>query len=200
MKRVFFLVGLGIFVFAGFSTGIAQTYWARSYYTEGSIWCDAVLKTKEGGFIVAGNAGEARGMSCVFLIMKLKADGTVQWQNTYHHSPYRQATCVQEVKGEYFVAGYTLVNGNRAALVMKLDDQGLILWERIYVSSQYHIIPGSMLDTRDGGVAIAGRIEEIKTNNQDFWVMKLQKVGPTNYIIDWQKAYDYPYDPDGKGL
>ena len=103
--------------------------------------------------MVVGNAGEPGSMSCLFLIMKLKADGTVRWRNTYHHSLYRQATCVQEVEGEYFVGGYTLEKGNRAALIMKLDDQGLVLWERTYVSSQCHVIPSSMLDTGDGGVA-----------------------------------------------
>lgn len=206
MKRVFFLVGLGIFLFLillnNLFTVCGQTLtlplWARSYPTEQNTWCSAVLKTDD-GFIVAGNAGEAGGMSCVFLIMKLDEDGTIKWVNKYHHSPYRQATCIQEVKGEYFVAGYTFEKGNRAALVMKLDDYGVILWEKIYVSSQYHIIPVSMLDTGDGGVAIAGCIEEDQNpDNQHLLVMKLKKQKQNDYAIDWQRAYDYPYIPVGK--
>ena len=207
MKRIFVLIGLGIFLFLillnNLFTVCAQPptlpLWARSYhYTEQNTWCSTVLKTDD-GFIVAGNAGKAGGLSCVFLIMKLDEDGTIKWVNKYHHSLYRQATCIQEVNGEYFVSGYTFEKGNHAALVMKLDDHGVILWEKIYVSSQFHIIPGSILNTGDGGVVIAGRIEEVqKPDNQHLCVIKLKKQGQNDYVIDWQRAYDYPYIPVGK--
>ena len=168
-----------------------MNYWAQSYHAEGSIWCTAVQKTTS-GFILVGNAGDpgAMGASCVFLIMKLDANGKPKWRKTFHHIPYfRQATCIQEVNGNYFVAGYTIEQGNYATLVIKLNAKGIASWTKIFASSEYHTIPSSMLDTHDGGVAIAGRIEEVQTSNQDFWVLKLNANGD----YEWQKAYDYRY-------
>jgi hypothetical protein len=153
-------------------------YWARSYFNGRSVFCNAILESEK-GFIVAGNAGDPGplAMSSAFLVMRIKSDGTIDWQKTYHNPNFRQATCIQQVGDYYFMAGYTLWEGNHAALVMKLENNGDIEWTRIYWKEQYHIIPSFMADTGDNGVVIAGRIESLQNKNQDFLVMKLDSGG-----------------------
>jgi len=162
-------------------------HWARSYPIEETIFFNAAVKTRDHNFITLGNVQSALGGRC--LIMGLQPDGTIDWQRVYDHIPF--ATCIEEVDGEYFVAGYTPEGGKAAALVMKMDAQGTPLWTKKYASTEHHITPGAIVESPDKGVAIAGRIEEINPpNNKDFWVMKLHPDGN----IAWQNAYVYKYD------
>ncbi len=207
MKRgpILFSVFISVFLLLTANCGgptppTGVDHWAQSYHYNDNTWSTTVLSTGN-EFFVAGNIGEAGGMSSKFLLLKLDPNGKVQWNKTYSHNAYRQAGDMQKVvdkngKTFYFVTGYTFEKGVRSTFVMKLDETGGVNKERVYYDSTYHNQPSALSGTHDGGIIIAGQVENLQTKNQDFWVMKLN----ADLGIEWQKKYDYLYDPDGKGV
>lgn len=69
-------------------------------------------------------------------------------------------------------------------LVLKLNKEGDIEWERIYGGGKYDD-PYSLSLTLDGGYVVAGSTESNGAGKKDAWVLKLDKDG----ILEWEKTY-----------
>src|SRR5262249_15979399 len=95
----------------------------------------------------------------------------------------------------YVVVGWTTsflpVTTWAAALVMKLDSQGDVVWQRIYgPTGDGPNILNSVLPTADGGYVAVGTYAADPPGG-DLWVVKLDGNG----TIVWQKAFG-GQDPD----
>jgi len=106
---------------------------------------------------------------------------TVQsyWDKTYGGIRYDYAhSLIQTSDGGYAVAGATSSKGAGAfdLWVIKLDSPGNMVWDRTYGgrrSEEAH----SLIQTTDGGYAVAGHTSSKGAGLDDFWVIKLDKQG-----------------------
>jgi len=159
--------------------------WEKTY--GGNDWdgASSIQQTKDGGYIVAGWTGffEA-GYSDVYVI-KLDAYGNESWEKTFGGSDYDTAWSIQQTKdGGYIVAGYTssFGAGGGDVYIIKLDENGNMVWERTYGGSGYDIANSIQL-TNDGGYIIAGKTGDFYSG--DVYIIKLDKDGNKS----WEKTY-----------
>ena len=90
----------------------------------------------------------------------------------------RATSLIQITDGGYAVAGLTSSKGagGEDFWVIKLDKQGKMVWDRTYGGSVDDRAT-SLIQTTDGGYAVAGYTESKGAVDADFWVIKLDEQG-----------------------
>ncbi|MCP4628060.1 MAG: hypothetical protein GY850_31755, partial [bacterium] len=119
----------------------------------------AVQPTNDGGAIVLGlTESYGAGGNDVYLI-KITADGQIEWEETYGGSGHEDAFFVQQTTdGGYIIAGSSLI---------KTDASGTVEWEEAYSGR-------AVRQTTDGGYILVGSA-----------LVKLDASGD----MEWQQAY-----------
>lgn len=190
------------------ANGILQ--WEQNY-DMGTIsqWLHAIVQTSDGGYVVAGHSGAGLGFDDV-LVMKLSANGTLQWQKTYGGSGDDRAFDIKQTSDGGFIVGAQTNSsdgdvqqnhGNSDIWVLKLDPFGNLSWEQTYggtngerVGVTFPTIIGNDLirQTADGGYILTGTTESNDGDISgsiygfgDVWLLKLN----ANGAIDWEKNY-----------
>ncbi|MBF4494813.1 T9SS type A sorting domain-containing protein [Flavobacterium sp. MR2016-29] len=166
-----------------------------------------------------------------FWVIKLNAAGDEQWQRTIGGTGQDELLCAFQTKdGGYILGGSSSSNppvvsntnlngkstataksdlynkseksrGNMDYWIVKLDNKGIIEWQKTY-GGKYTDLLRSMEQTTDGGYILAGYsnspISGEKTESNkgvgDYWVIKVDDAG----TIQWQNSYgsdgdDQPY-------
>lgn len=177
-----------------------------------------IQPTSDGGYIIAGitfssdgNITNNKGVCDVWLV-KLSANGALQWQRTYGGSNDDGAYSVQQTNdGGFIIAGYTKSNngdvtgfhGNIDCWIVKTDANGTLQWQKALGGSGSEVA-NSIKQTADGGFVFVGytlsedgdiSLKRDSTHYQDFWLVKLDQWG--NKL--WDRCYgglhhDFPMD------
>jgi hypothetical protein len=179
--------------------------WQQIYGGSHTEIAKTFTKTRDGGYIVAGFTWSKDGDITHqngyndFLILKLRFDGSLEWQKTYGGSRFDEANSIQQTTdGGYIVAGFTDSHdgdvteekGYNDIWLLKLSRDGILEWQKSYGGSLWEV-PNSIKETSDGGYIVTGTtsssdgdITEQKGHG-DAWVLKLS----INGNIEWQKTY-----------
>src|SRR3989338_5099146 len=158
--------------------------WEKTYGGVDQDEAHSVQETSDGGYIVAGWTQFGVGWQ-VFRVLKLRANGAVEWQKTYGGG---EASSIQETRdGGYVVAGWTALFPLWYEVdiwVLKLRADGAVEWQKTYGgdSSDW---ANSIQQTSDGGYIVAGRTWSFGVGEEDVWVLKLWPDG----TVEWQKTY-----------
>ncbi len=161
--------------------------WAATYGGSGYDWANSIQQTSDGGYIVAGSTSSFGAGSNDVWVLKLDANGNVEWQKTYGSSRNEGAFSIQQTSdGGYIVAGGTssFGAGDYDFWVLKLDASGNVEWQKTYGGSDGEYAQ-SIQQTTDGGYIVAGYTNSFSAGNYDFWVLKLDSGGN----VEWQKTY-----------
>ena len=75
--------------------------------------------------------------------------------------------------------------------MIKTDPAGDVMWEKTYGGNQYDF-GNSIIQTADGGLAIAGTTESLGAGGADFYLLKIDPAG--NEL--WSKAFGGPKDEE----
>ena len=160
--------------------------WQKTYGGKGIDYANSIQQTLDGGYIVAGYT-RSFGLGGDVWVLKLDANGNVQWQKHYGGDWYDYASSIQQTSdGGYIVAGWTQSFGSVGrddVWVLKLDKDGNIQWQKTYSNPDVDYA-NSIQQTSDGGYIVAGWTES-SLLNYDVWVLKLD----ANGNIQWQKTY-----------
>ncbi|GEM_PF-4824263 len=161
-----------IIYMAGFSVGLAYS----------------IIKTTDGGYAVTGVAGPGwETKHCFFL--KLDTSGNVTWCKFASGFKGDGESIIQTSDGGYAVAGSSLVSGtnNFDMLILKLDAVGSIQWSRTVGGANLDI-GNSIIQTTDGGYAIAGSTTSFGLNAYNAYVVKLNAAGN----LQWTRTMGLP--------
>lgn len=174
-----------ISLFLMFNAQFSYAQWTATY---GGFYSDTVQQTNDGGYIVGGVSGGD------IVLLKLDADGAIQWQKACGGSSSEYVGEVRQTNdGGYIAAGSTSSYGagNTDVLVLKFDANGNIKWKKTYGKSAADWAY-SIQQTSDGGYIVAGFTSSFgvvingkKTEIPDAWILKLDASGN----IQWQKVY-----------
>lgn len=187
----------------------------------------SVAQTTDGGYILGG-ASPSENLGPVektapkigqydYWLVKLDANGISQWQQTYGGVEDDFLMEVQQTPdGGYILTGYTEYLstggfGSRDGLVIKVDQNGAVQWQKILGSSGADILIDA-LQTADGGYLFAGASNgggnpaggktDPSFGSFDMWLVKTDAGGN----IQWNKtiggasedlASDILQTPDG---
>jgi len=176
--------------------------WARVYqagFVGSGI--NQIRQTADGGYIAAGVFTDANQNSGA-LLLKLDSGGTVLWQKDLGPAGTTQAsfnTVQQTADGGYVAAGnyYTPTSGPAPTqvLVARFGADGTLAWQHGFATLGTSGAPASVADassviqTPDGGYAVAGRWSDQAFNGgngaRGALLLKLDATG----ALQWQKAY-----------
>ncbi len=153
-----------------------------------------ILPTVDDGFIVSGNSESSDGNvagnygSIDYWVVKLDANGNVQWENHYGGSKGEFLGSIYQTNDKGFIiSGYSYSSdgdvsqnfGDEDVWIVKIDNMGRIIWETSIGGSSGDFA-GSIRQVKDGGHVFAGYTGsddgDIANNNGgfDYLIMKIK--------------------------
>jgi predicted secreted protein len=157
--------------------------WNKTYGGTGLSLDDAyaLVQTSDGGYALAGMRNYD------FWLVKTDSSGNAQWNKTYVGSYNGVAyALVQTSDGGYALAGYTnsFGAGDFDFWLVKTDSSGNAQWNKTY-GGLYEDVAYALVQTGDGGYALAGWRDALGAANYDFWLVKTDSSGNAQ----WNKTY-----------
>jgi len=158
-----------------------ETEWSRTYGGIGkdSTTHSSVVETSDGGYAFAGYTASFGAGSWDFWLVKVGSHGNAQWDRTYGGGAWDEGRCViQTSDGGYALTGYTrsFGTGDWDFWLVKTDAGGSHEWNRTYGGTGADAA-FSVVQTSDGGYAIAGDTYSFGVGMADFWFVKVDANG-----------------------
>lgn len=163
-------------------TGILE--WQKTLGGTNSESLDKILLTEEGGYILIGNTNSFNGDVIPgsngdrdFWVVKLSADGTIEWQKTYGGIFEDVGSDIKLLENEgYLLAGHKYSNGLTGMdyWILKINFNGEIQWQKVIGENGYDFAT-SILETNDNGYVVAGYSDSYNNDlfGNDFLIIKL---------------------------
>ncbi|MCK4645885.1 MAG: hypothetical protein KAU46_06505 [Candidatus Aminicenantes bacterium] len=161
--------------------------WQKTYGGSDVESVESIKQTNDGGYVAAGSTNSSGAGWSDILILKLDSNGDIEWQQTYGETSGDGAYSIQQTSdGGYIVAGFTYSfgAGERDFWVLKLSSNGNVEWQRSYGGAN-NDTAHSIQQTADGGYVAAGYTYSFGAGRDDFWVLKLDRVGN----VEWEHTY-----------
>lgn len=209
----------GGYVVAGFTTSgntdycivklnsNGDTQWQKRLGGSNGDYAYSIRQTTDGGYIVAGgtysNDGDVSGNKgdIDYWIVKLNPEGIMQWQKCLGGSGRDIAQSIAQTSdGGYIAVGFTYSNNGDVTLnhgisdylIVRLDQNGNLVWQKSFGGSYYEEAY-SVQETTDGGYIVAGCsnsgdgdvLGNHYVGSADYWILKLASGGN----IQWQKCF-----------
>jgi hypothetical protein len=166
--------------------GSGNIEWTRTIGGGNSEGGYSIIQTSDGGYAVAGVTFSFGAGNWDVYVVKLNGSGNIQWTRTIGggNDDYGYSI-IQTSDGGYAVAGYTqsFGAGGRDVYVVRLDGSGNIEWTRT-IGGGNDDYGYSIIQTSDGGYAVAGWTESFGAGNFDVYVVKLDGFGN----IEWTRT------------
>lgn len=121
---------------------------------------DEILTLDDGGYLVAGTSRYGFYSNTLFFI-RTDSVGNQLWAKTYNTSPALRKTYPGKMfelnTGGFIMTGTTTASGQPLSdiLLMRLDDTGNIIWQKIYVTNEQDRAEDMVID-EDGNYLICG--------------------------------------------
>jgi hypothetical protein len=154
-----------------------------------------VVQTGDGGYVISGQTNSFGAGSDDVWLVKTDANGNAEWNQTYGGVNYDYGAYVVETNdGGYAIIGTTesFGAGSDDVWLVKTDANGNAEWNQTYggTSMDYG---SSVVQTGDGGYAIAGDTYSYGAGNIDFWLVKTD----ANGNAEWNQTYGGTSMDDG---
>jgi len=191
------------------SSGTKQ--WNKTYGGAGWDQAFSVVQTGDGGYAIAGLTASFGAVLYDFLLVKTDASGTMQWNKIYGGAGYDDAfSVVQMSDGGYALAGYTdsFGAGGGDFWLVRTNSAGTMLWSKTYGGASEEFAY-SLVQTRDGGYALAGHTRSYGAEDADFWLIKVKAemnlehqrhLGGTGVNVGWSQTYGGTSDDSAYSL
>ena len=194
---------------------VQQLAWVQNFGGSGDDTPRSIIQTSDGGFAVLGftnsTDGDLTNKSLNvndYWLLKLDAEGNMQWQKTYGGSgDDRGQKIIQTSNGGYAITGFAQSadgdgsnnEGFHDNWVLRLDASGNILWEKSFGFSG-HDHSYDIVETPDGGLFFSGFLDITSSNGEggtsifsgltrhgvgEFWGTRLDADGN----IMWRKFF-----------
>ncbi|QLG45351.1 hypothetical protein [Costertonia aggregata] len=192
-----------------------EIQWQEYFGGSNNDRAHAVVSSNDGGFVMAGfsestdfDISDTRG-SYDFWVLKIDMNGKLVWEKSYGGTGIEISYDIAKTNdGAYVVTGNTFSvdadisknNGESDIWLIKIDENGNLLWEKTYGGSGFDAAENVSVTT-DGGFILSGNSKSIdgdaskNAGENDFWLIKTDADG--NMV--WQKSFggtglDFAYD------
>ena len=198
------------------SHGVGE-FWGTKIDEEGSVqWrgyfggtnndrAHGVVQTNDGGFVMAGftesddfDISNTNG-SYDFWVVKVDSFGNLIWEQSFGGEGIEVSYDIAKTKDNGFVVvgntfstnGDILLNhGESDMWMIKLDEEGNLIWEQTYGGSQFDLAQ-AVVQSKDGGFLITGNSKSddkdssLNNGENDIWLVKTNAFGD----LVWEKSF-----------
>lgn len=161
--------------------------WSQTYGGPGDDFAYSIVKTSDGGYALAGYTSSSGAGYYDFYLVKTDLAGNMQWSKTYGGTGDDEArSLIQTSDGGYALAGWTDSFGvsGYAFYLVKTDSSGNMIWNRTYGRAGDNQAY-SIIQTSDGGYALAGFTDSSGAGGNDFCLVKTDAAGN----MQWNMTY-----------
>jgi len=161
--------------------------WNQTYGGADYDYAYSVIQASDGGYAIAGITDSYGAGDYDFWLVKTDASGTLQWSRTYGGTNNNYAhSVVQTSDGGYALAGYadSYIADDPSFWLVKTDSAGNQQWNQTYGGAKYDYAY-SVVQTLDGGYALAGLTDSYGAGGYDFWLVKTDSIGNQQ----WNRTY-----------
>lgn len=189
--------------------------WRKFFGGTNNDRAHAVVQSNDGGFVMAGfsesddfDISDSKG-SYDFWVVKITNTGNLEWERSIGGSGIEIAYDIAKTNDNgYVITGNTFSNdsdvsknnGESDVWLIKLADNGNLLWEKTFGGTQFDAAQG-IYTSLDGGFLIAGNSKSSDMDavsnmgENDLWVIKTDDNGE----LIWQQTFggadlDYGFD------
>jgi hypothetical protein len=162
--------------------------WNQTYGGTDLDFAYSAVQTIDHGYALAGYTSSYGAGASDFWLIKTDAAGNAEWNRTYGGASEDIAhSLTQTSDGGYAIAGitYSYGAGTDDFWLVKTDSAGTILWNKTFGGTSYDFA-SSVIETRDGGLAITGYTHSFGVGQADFWLVKTDSEGNAQ----WNQTYD----------
>lgn len=188
---------IAVGLFAGGAVAQPDSLWSRTFGSGLDEDCTSLIETFDGGYALAGSADNPNSGYDDFWLVKTDANGDSLWSRRFGGE--REENCwaaIQTIDGGFVLAGSTTSfgAGREDFWLLKTDENGDSLWSRTYGgSSEEHCF--AVIETFDGGYALAGSTQSFSFNGTDFWLVRTDENGDSLWTIAYSNGhYDMCFD------
>jgi hypothetical protein len=153
--------------------------WNQTYGPEVTESWGTISPTSDGGYIIGETVSSNKTFLSSMSLIKINENGTIMWQKVYdgdlHHNEYC-SDVKQTSDGGYVLAGWTTETGtgNTYPILVKTDQNGTVQWTKtawqgVAIGANLQ----SVVQSPDGGYAVAGFLPANPSYIIDFWIAKL---------------------------
>ncbi|MGD0027954.1 MAG: hypothetical protein ABSC91_03335 [Candidatus Bathyarchaeia archaeon] len=154
--------------------------WNQTYGGVSTDIAYSVIQTSDGGYVLAGYTESFGAGGDDFWLVKTYATGNELWNQTYGGGGSDVAySVIQTSDGGYVLAGYTEsygVGGSADFGLVKTSVDGSELWSHTF-GGPLTDIAYCVIQTSDGGYALAGYTESYGAGSADMWLVKTDETG-----------------------
>jgi hypothetical protein len=161
--------------------------WSQMYGGTSDDYGYSVIQTSDGGYAIAGRTASYPAVLYDSLLIKTDADGNQRWNQTYGGTASDSSrSVIQANDGGYILAGYTISYGAGSTdfWLVKTSSNGNQQWNKTYGGTSGDYL-SSMVETSDGGFALAGRTWSYGAGEYDVWLVKTDAEGN----MEWNQTY-----------
>jgi hypothetical protein len=153
---------------------LGEVEWVKNYGGSGTETAQAIISTSDGGYAVFGYTNSVDGDILDkdtnvndYWLLKLDAEGNLQWNKTYGGSKDDKGQSIAQTNdGGYVLTGYAMSDdgdgsnneGFHDNWILKLDASGNIEWEQSFGFSG-HDHSYDIIQTEDGGFFFIGFLD-----------------------------------------
>ena len=139
----------------------------------------SLVQTSDGGYALAGYSYSSDvGINNAWLV-KTDDLGNMKWNKTYGGTESDLVmSLVQTSDGGYALAGetYSFGAGEGDFWLVKTDESGTMQWNQTYGGTEWDLVV-SLIQTSDGGYALAGHTRSFSAGGYDVWLVKTDENG-----------------------
>ena len=151
--------------------------WQKTYGGSADEGMDHIIQTADGGYIIASHTQSFGAGGYDAWVLRLDSYGNIIWQKVYGQGGTDWPMSIQPIaEGGYLLTvASSPPSSSAAGLVLKLDEDGTIIWQKSYGGSNDYC--SSIQQTPDGGYIASGDTYSFGAGSNDFWLLKLDNNG-----------------------
>ena len=172
--------------------------YARTFGGTEADDAQSIARTTDGGYVIAMRTWSFGAGGADAMVMKISPSGSLDWARTLGWGSSDDAMDITGTSdGGCAVAIRTVCVGAGSAdfLLVKLSSGGAVEWAKTYGGTNYDWLY-SVIQTQDGGYALAGTTSRVLMVNYDFLFMKLSASGD----LEWARVWGGDTLEDGYGV
>lgn len=161
--------------------GMTQEYFYKKYTASTYDTGNGIVQLPDFSYVVTGSSGGFDENSSQTYLMKVSEDGSHVWTKSYGGAGNDVGVKVMHIENEGFlIAGHSTstADGGFDFVLYKVDEQGVLQWEKMYGGSNWEILHDAQL-LQDGGAILVGQTEGATTQGTDVFMVRTDEFGDT---------------------